>query len=49
MTKDEKGRLKVLGEFKRENPMSEKLKNSLYKVGIPQEEIAEFCLPVENK
>ena len=29
--------------------MSEKLKNSLYKVGIPFETIAEFCNPEESK
>lgn len=43
MLKDEQGRVKVLGEFKQVNGMSEKLKNALYKVGIPYEEIAEFC------
>lgn len=48
MGTDEKGKVKVLGEFKQENYMSEKLKNSLYKVGIPFEQIAEFCEP-ENK
>ena len=49
MAKDEKGKVKVLGEFKQENYMSEKLKNSLYKVGIPFETIAEFCNPEESK
>lgn len=48
MAKDANGRIKVLGEFRRENEMSEKLKNSLYKVGIPYEEIAEFCQPVQS-
>ena len=43
MVKDERGKIKVLGEFKQENVMSEKLRNSLYKVGIPYETIAEFC------
>ena len=49
MAKDENGRVKVLGEFKQENYMSEKLKNSLYKVGIPYEQIAEFCDPNDAK
>ena len=48
MTKDAQGRVKVLGEFVRENPMSEKLKNSLFKVGIPFETIAEFCQEVKE-
>ena len=49
MAKDENGRVKVLGEFKQENYMSEKLKNSLYKVGIPYEQIADFCDPNDAK
>lgn len=49
MQKDEKGRVKVLGDFKQLNYMSDKLKNALYKVGIPYEEIAEFCDPKEAK
>lgn len=49
MAKDENGRIKVLGEFKQENFMSEKLKNSLYKVGISYEQIAEFCGPEDEK
>lgn len=43
MATDANGRVKVLGEFKQEGVMSEKLKNSLFKVGIPIEQIAEFC------
>lgn len=43
MEKDANGRVRVLGEFKQEGFMSDKLKNALYKVGIPYEEIAEFC------
>ena len=49
MAKDANGRVKVLGEFKQENYMSDKLKNSLFKVGIPYEQIAEFCDPNEQK
>lgn len=49
MLKDERGRVKVLGNFEQENYMSEKLKNSLYKVGIPYEQIAEFCDPNEKR
>lgn len=45
MAKDENGKIRVLGEFKQENVMSDKLKNSLYKVGIPYEVISEFCNP----
>jgi len=43
MEEDDNGKVRVLGEFKQEGYMSEKLKNSLYKVGIPYERIAEFC------
>ena len=49
MATDEKGRVKVLGEFRQENYMSEKLKNALYKVGIPFETIEEFCDPKDKE
>lgn len=49
MAKDANGRIKVLGEFKQENYMSDKLKNSLFKVGIPFEQIAEFCDPKDQQ
>lgn len=49
MEEDSNGKIKVLGEFKQEGYMSEKLKNSLYKVGIPFETIEEFCKPEDSE
>lgn len=49
MTTDANGKVKVLGEFERRGYMSDKLKNALYKVGIPYSSIAEFCEPAEQE
>lgn len=49
MEVEENEKVRVLGEFKQEGYMSPKLKNSLYKVGIPYEKIAEFCNPDDLK
>lgn len=42
-----KDRTRVLGDFKRLHSISEKLQNALFKVGIPLEDISEFCEPGE--
>ncbi len=43
METDENGKVRVLGDFKHTGVMSQSLKNSLFKAGIPFETIAEFC------
>lgn len=43
MEEDENGNIRVLGEFKQEGYMSQKLRNALYKAGISHDRIAEFC------
>lgn len=40
---DENGKMKVLGLHKQVGYMSQNMQNSLFKVGIPFSEIAEFC------